>query len=113
MGDQSGKAPKAAVPLFMTLQLKVDSKARGNFVKIWSSEQLIEEVDCLECIHAAANNFPGRTANWNSDFSNPILRADRLASGCATLERAATLRLDGTLPARDHSASAPARLHID
>ena len=48
LGQQSSEGP---VPPFMTLQLKVDFKARDDFVKIWSSEQLIEEADWLEALN--------------------------------------------------------------
>src|SRR5262249_48278082 len=67
----------------------------------------------VECVHGTAHDFPGRTTNWNSHFSNPLLRADWPSSACATLEWTATVRLDRALPIGDHSACTPARLHLD
>ena len=61
LGQQS---PEGPVPTFRTLQLKMDFKARGDFVKIWSSEQIIEEADWLECPQQARRTLiSGRPDN--------------------------------------------------
>src|SRR5215470_7332387 len=97
----------------MTLQLKVDFKASVDFVKVSTKEPVNSRVDGLKCVHGSADDFSGRTTNWNSNFSHPVLRANRPSSAGATIEWTATLRLDGTVPVGNHSAGAPARLYLD
>jgi hypothetical protein len=100
-----------SVALSITLQLKVDFKARA-FCKDSVNVRMVIGRGDLEP-YARTNDFRGGATSWAPSIGDSVLRENWTATPSPANQRAETIQHHSALPASNHSARASTRFYIE